>query len=280
MHCDTATIQRLQAEEIRCHDMLEAFYWAESESEYNKQLQVRRHAGGGRVRRAWPARPCGSPASASLRKPHTPPASVVCTPTLRPGWQEYYTVQALRQQHQQVQQRLNQVLYGHTFSGLPQHAAPVSHPSMPPLLQQQHGYNPQQQQQYQQPDVEMAAVAACLREPLQPLAQPWQQLQQQAPGAAAHKAGVWCMDAAHVPLIGRKRSSEAGEFGAGGCLRCGQSQSLCSALWVCRPHVLARMLHVSALKILGNAAPISSYACPARHILTAYRLCLAGKRMR
>lgn len=60
MQCDVATIQRLQAEESRCHDMLEAFYWAESESEYNKQLQVRWHAGvGGRMRRAWPARLCG-----------------------------------------------------------------------------------------------------------------------------------------------------------------------------------------------------------------------------
>lgn len=123
------------------------------------------------------------------------------------------------------------MLYGHTFPGLPQHAAPASHPSMPPLLQQQHGYNPQQQQQqYQQSDVEMASVAACPREPLQPLAQPWQQLQQQVPGAAAHKAGVWCMDAAHVPLIGRKRSSEAGEFGAGGCLPGWGKASRCALL--------------------------------------------------
>ena len=120
--------------------------------------------------------------------------------------QEYYT---LRAQHQQEQQRLNQVLYGHC---LPHELGLFGQ-------QQKYGRHQQQQQvaqlgqqleQGHNNDVMMAGASPA-RAPLQPLAQAnqkqhqcWQQQQQQ------HKAAD--MDTCCTQLAGRKRTSETGEL--------------------------------------------------------------------
>ncbi|GAB4818673.1 hypothetical protein N2152v2_005719 [Parachlorella kessleri] len=122
--------------------------------------------------------------------------------------QEYYT---LRAQHQQEQQRLNQVLFGHF---LPQEVGCLGH-------QQKYGGHQQQQQQQQlaqfnqqleqSNEVDMFMVSASsARPPLLPLVQAnqqpglvWEQQRQ-------HKAAA--METCCTQLAGRKRTSEAGEL--------------------------------------------------------------------